>query len=235
MTGSELRGLFNIQYNNIFSGYAPGINDYEISVYLTKAVKELVQTYYTGQADGNSVDSTEELRELLAFYTKEKNISDLTITNSRFTFVESIVPLDNTIWYILSEFVQVNDNWIKVSPIPYGMLHAMLNNPFRQPNAYKAYRTEINGTTGVEFRVYTNETPSIYSINYIETPEPIIIDNLNNTLPGLQIDGKYSVNIPQYPNTWMWTLIVNRAVELATRDYKANDLSTQVQLNSRVQ
>ena len=83
------------------------------------------------------------------------------------------------------------------------MLHAMLNNPFRQPNAYKAYRTEINGTTGVEFRVYTKDAPTLYSMNYIETPDPIIIDNLNNTLPGLQIDGKNEINIPQYPNTWM--------------------------------
>ena len=97
MAGSELRNLFDIQYNNIFSGYAPGINDYERSIYLTKAVKELVQTYYTGQADGNSVDSTEELRELLAFYTKEKNISELQQTTSRFTFTESIIPLDNTV------------------------------------------------------------------------------------------------------------------------------------------
>jgi len=235
MTGSELRNLFNIQYNNIFSGYSPGLNDYDISLYLTKAVKELVQTYYTGQADGNPVDSTEELREILAFYTKEKTITDVTELTSKFPCVETSVPLDNSIWYILSEYVLIDETWIKARPIPYAMLHAFFNNPYRQPNAYKAYRTEINGVDGIEFRLYTKESITSYSINYIETPEPIIIENLNNTLQGLTIEGSSTINIPQYPNTWIWTLIVNRAVELATRDYKANDLSTQVQLNARVQ
>ena len=69
----------------------------------------------------------------------------------------------------------------------------------------------------------------------METPDVVIIDDLDKVVQGLTIEGKNSVTIPQYPNPWIWTLIINRAVELATRDYKENTLTSQVQLNARVQ
>lgn len=235
MTPLELRNLFNLQYNNIFSAAAPALNDYEISLYLTKAVKELVQTYYTGQADGNPVDSTEELRELLAFYTKEKNITEIISGNSKYNCEESIVSLDNNVWYILNEYILTNDRWLRVKPISYDQLHGLLTNPYKQPNAFRAYRVEQNSDEGLILKIYSKRCVDIYSINYIEVPEPIIISSLSDVLPGLTIESKATVNIPRYPNNWLWDLIINRAVELATRDYKSNDLNSQVQLNSRVQ
>lgn len=236
MTTSEVRNLFNVQYNDIFSGSAPGLNDYEISLYLTKAVRELVQTYYTGQADGNSADSNEELRELLAFYTLETTLTNMVLGDSKYSScLEYSVSLDNSVWYILNEYLLSNDKWIRVSPIAYDKLHNLLLNPYKQPNVFRAYRVEMNTDDGIVLKIYSKGEVSAYSFVYIKVPSPIIISDLNNTLQGLTIEGKKDTSIPQYPNNWIWDLIINRAVELATRDYKANDLNTQVQLNARVQ
>ena len=66
MTTKEISVEFDILYNNISSGAAPNLNEYEKSVFLTKAQRELVQMYYSGKnAHYNSFESDEEVRRYL--------------------------------------------------------------------------------------------------------------------------------------------------------------------------
>ena len=53
----------------------------------------------------------------------------------------------------------------------------------------------------------------------------------------LTIEGSSAASLPAVVinNPWFADLIINRAVELATRDYKANALETQMALNTRVE
>lgn len=46
MTAVEMRNLFNVLYNNIMSNQAPGLNEYEISVFLTKGEFEIVKNHF---------------------------------------------------------------------------------------------------------------------------------------------------------------------------------------------
>ena len=46
MTTQEFSDQFDVLYNNIGSDQAPGINEYEKSVFLTKAEKQLVREYF---------------------------------------------------------------------------------------------------------------------------------------------------------------------------------------------
>ena len=48
-TGQEIRDIFNLHYDNIMSAASPGLNDYEISLYLTQAHKEIIYNYYSGK------------------------------------------------------------------------------------------------------------------------------------------------------------------------------------------
>ena len=43
MTTSEFSNEFDVLYNNIASNAAPGINEYEKSVFLTRAQSEIVR------------------------------------------------------------------------------------------------------------------------------------------------------------------------------------------------
>lgn len=46
MTTKEFSNTFDILYNNITSNQAPGLNEYEKSVFLTKAQEELIKNYF---------------------------------------------------------------------------------------------------------------------------------------------------------------------------------------------
>lgn len=53
MTNPEFSHEFDILYNNIMSNSAPGLTEYEKSVFLTKAQEEIVKNYFTSIAGGN--------------------------------------------------------------------------------------------------------------------------------------------------------------------------------------
>ena len=53
MTANEFSQEFDILYNNIASNQAPGLTEYEKSVFLTKAQDEIIKNYFTGKPNGN--------------------------------------------------------------------------------------------------------------------------------------------------------------------------------------
>jgi len=48
LTITEFSNEFDILYNNIASNQAPGIDEYEKSVFLTKAQRQIVKAYFEG-------------------------------------------------------------------------------------------------------------------------------------------------------------------------------------------
>ena len=61
MTTSEFSNEFDVLYNNVTSNQAPGLDNYEKSVVLTKAQEEVVLGLYSGTS-GFSFEETEYLR-----------------------------------------------------------------------------------------------------------------------------------------------------------------------------
>ena len=55
MTITEFSDQFDVLYNNITSNQAPGLNEYEKSLFLTKAEKEIVKNYFTANSTGNTI------------------------------------------------------------------------------------------------------------------------------------------------------------------------------------
>lgn len=55
MTISEFSDQMDVLYNNITSNQAPGLNEYEKSLFLTKAEKEIVKNYFNPNSQGNTV------------------------------------------------------------------------------------------------------------------------------------------------------------------------------------
>ena len=53
MTAAEFSQEFDILYNNIASNQAPGLTEYEKSVFLTKAQDEIIKNYFTNKPNGN--------------------------------------------------------------------------------------------------------------------------------------------------------------------------------------
>ena len=54
MTNQEFSDEFDILYNNITSNKIPGLDEYEKSVFLTKAQSEILKEYFNARIDSSN-------------------------------------------------------------------------------------------------------------------------------------------------------------------------------------
>ena len=242
MTTAEFKNEFNIHYNAIATQSAPSIDDYELSVYLTKAQLEIVKNYYDPASNRklkgfeNSEKRRVDLKELVKeFDTNTEITTTLGLTNNSKFFK---VP-DET-FIIIYECLKCNINncgetELNVVPKTHDEFNIQYKNPFKRPNKNKVWRldiSKINNDKVVE--LITPYTVSNYKIRYIKYPKPIIISNLSTTFPGegLSIDGFTNAQTSEL-NEEIHREIVDRAVQLALRDYKPSNLESKIQLDQR--
>lgn len=217
MTNQEFSNEFDILYNNIMSNQAPGLDEYEKSVFLTQAQEEIVKAYYKGTNLGigpfeNTEDAREALSKLLTF--KYMQIGP-----------DNTVNLIDDIWYIVYEEVFNNntDQHIQVVPITLDEWHKIRNNPFRQPSKDRILKIAHSSNT-IQLLVLNNQILSDsevyrYYVKYIKQPNPIILVDLPNNLT---INGKQEqTNCGLHPS--IHRLILTQAVQLAAAAYKSNN------------
>ena len=157
MTTPEMSKLFDIRYDNISSNAAPGLNEYEKSVFLTQSQDELVKERYSPfnkikKGFEASQNRRGELRQLVKPWrvtsyatdsdTEENNAID---DNSKFF----LIPSD--IYYIIQEEVTlistdtcINGLKVKVIPITHDEYNISKTSPFRKPNKRKVWRMDLN-------------------------------------------------------------------------------------------
>jgi hypothetical protein len=242
MTVQEFKNEFNIHYNAIATQSAPSIDDYELSVYLTKAQLEIVKNYYDPASNRklkgfeNSEKRRVDLKELVKeFDTNTEITTTLGLTNNSKFFK---VP-DET-FIIIYECLKCNINncgetELNVVPKTHDEFNVQYKNPFKRPNKNKVWRldiSKINSDKVVE--LITPYTVSNYKIRYIKYPKPIIISDLSTTFPGEGLSINGFTNIQQCElNQEIHPEILDRAVELALRDYKPSNLESKIQLDQR--
>ena len=181
MTTVELSNEFDILYNNISSNQAPGLDEYEKSVFLTKAQEAVVTSLY------NSFEKTEADRELLASLVTYEVLSPVTDTPT-ITLITSIKKDPNLIFrlpkslmFIVGEELIVNKEKcgkkkINVRPVQIDELPKILDNPFNGVNSRQALRTNLSLGQDEQFvELYTNEKTFDYIMSYIKIPEPIML------------------------------------------------------------
>ena len=136
MTNEEFSNEFDILINNINTGLE--FDEYEKSVYLTKAQEEVVEGLYTGKITGDSFEGTEQLRRYLADLVKTVvlpcNKAPKGLSNNS---VFAVLPDD--LWFITYESVALNGDTpcingkeIQVVPVTQDEYHRIKGNPFRR-------------------------------------------------------------------------------------------------------
>jgi hypothetical protein len=243
MTVQEFKNEFNIHYNAIASNSAPSIDDYELSVYLTKAQLEIIKNNYNPSGnkykDGfeNSEKRRVDLKELIRDYVSTtKVVSNKHISNDSIFFT---IPDDVFITIYESAKIKSNDcyngNNINVYVKTHDEFNIQINNPFKKPDHDHIWRLDYSkiGITSVAELISLYDL-SEYKIRYLKYPKPIIVSNLNTTFPGenLTIDGIVQAQTSElHPS--IHREILDRAVELALRDYKPSGLESKIQIDQR--
>ena len=213
MTNSEFLIEFDILYNNISSNKAPGLNEYEKSVFLTKAQEQIVTELYSGRnTTYNSFEETEEQRRYLntLVETKVCNKHKNTIQNPFETVTNNstLFDLPNDVLFITYESARIDAKEVDVYPVSQDELSKILKNPFRGPSNNRVLRLDI-GDNIVE--LISIDDISSYKIRYIRKPNPIILTKLE---VGLSINGKSEGSECELDSSLHRT-ILDRAVALA--------------------
>lgn len=164
-------------------------DEYEKSLWLTKAQEELVIGLYTGRnASGESFESTEEERRYLSNLVKETSLSPISTSGNLVLGMGSsskFFTLPEDVWYITYENVHIDDakcdayNPMDVFPVTQDDYNKTKRNPFRGANDRRALRLDL--ADGV-IEIVCKYQVSSYYLRYLRKPQPIVLVDLPNNL-----------------------------------------------------
>lgn len=224
MTTQEFSNEFDVLYNNIMSNQAPGLDEYEKSVFLTKAQEEIVIGTYNGKNQfGDSFESTEEIRRYLSSLIKTYTTTDKKVEYTGLSKSSVFFELPDDLWFITYEAVNLKDDGlgcingenISVIPITQDEYHRIRKNPFRGTNERRALRLDLNNKVVEIISKYNIEK---YLVRYLSRPTPIILTDLTDNL---SING-ISVKTECELNPVIHRAILERAVTLAKISWASN-------------
>ena len=193
-------------------------DEYEKSLWLTKAQEEVVINLYNGKnAYGDSFESTEEIRRYLEGLVKTKVFSTADEVDGTGVSDNSVFfTLPDDLAFITMEQVVYGDNALgcyngkraDVYPVTQDEYSRIRDNPFRGPTKYKVVRLDAGGNKVELVSKYGLQS---YIVKYLAKPEPIILEDLPNALT---INGYGSANECKL-NTMLHQTILEKAVQMA--------------------
>ena len=209
MTVDDFSIEFDLLFNNIASNKAPGLNDYEKSLFLTQAQELVVRGLYS--SGEQSFESTEELTSYLSSVTKRMGFTSFE-KDELYGWTTYKVEIPSKVWYITLENGVVDNLPVEVIPVKQDMFLRTVRNPFRGPTGKRALR--ITRTDGDAVRLSEiipakGKELQSYEIHYVEKPKPIVLED------NIEIDGeilnRQTCCLPEN----MHRMVLIRAVELA--------------------
>lgn len=181
-------------YGNIDS---ISFDEYEKSIFLTKAQESIILDLYSGKNMYNDTfESSEEIRRYLNSLIKTYVCTEENIENYKIVSNSRLYRLPPDLWFITYESVDIDDKsagckngkTILVIPVSQDEFFRINRNPFRGANDRKALRLD-NYIDDSSFSEIVSKYDIVnYKIRYISRPNPIIIEDLPD---GLKINNIY--------------------------------------------
>ena len=145
MTIEEMSNQFDVHYNNITSNQAPGLDEYEKSVFLTKAQNELVKAYFSPALNKtqNGFDDSPirqaDFSTIISNCTLSKIINP---TNPLKCFDKRAIAyeLPADLFISLNEQLFSGSVPYTVVPITFIDYNRLMSKPYKYPLKYQAWR-----------------------------------------------------------------------------------------------
>lgn len=235
MTAQEFSSEFDLLYNNISSAQAPGLTEYEKSVFLTKAQDEIIKNYFTNVQGGNKYqqgieDSNKRYADFSALLT-------VAVLNAETT---NVVPFDDRgkifklpdgktdkkVMIVITEIFKTgkstseNENppltSYQVIPLKFDEYIRLMAKPSSDPlkrQVWKLMGNSESGNGSIEIVPHWKEKDNninILVLKYIRKPYPIILEDLSSQ--ELSIEGqtnqKTKITIDKSRYAFKGTLVV---------------------------
>lgn len=250
MTNTEFINEFDIFYNNIKSNEARGIDNYELSVLLTKAQEQLVFNFFNplGNKYGKGFENTEKRRRDLKKLVKNFFVSELDvnveINEDGFAgFKNVVIEIPSKVFFIIQEEAKISGISSSVLPIKHDELMLQKSNPYRKPLVNSLFSSvwrldsAVNDTFEETIELIIPKILEFeeYSMRYVKKPRPIIVTDLNDgefTGMNLSVDGISEETTCELDDI-MHRQILDRAVELALEASQRDRLQSFPQVASR--
>lgn len=248
MNVQEFSDRFDILYNGIANNSAPALDAFEKSYYLSKAQLQLVLNYFNPKGnkyqtgfEGSTIRRGDLKNLIVGATATDVN----TLNKPGLSSNSQFATLNNDILYIIQEQAKVsnatdtcyNNTYIKVKPVTHDEYNIQIENPFKRPDNTIIWRLDYQSSLGnsiVELIPGTGFSITEYAYRYIKFPDPIILVDLATTFPGegLSIDDVTAAQTSAL-SEGIHERILDRAVELASTDYKPERLAVKTQINQR--
>lgn len=220
MNVQELSNLFDtllqpyITKDNFGKQNALAFDEYEKSIFLTKAQEQIVLELY------QELEQSEEVRKYLSNLIKTDNYApvgeqDETLINNNFKSYK--VEISNDILFMIYEQCTlsdenncINNKIVSVVPTIHDDLDKVLKNPFKSPNSRKVIRLDFDN----KIELISKYNITNYKVRYLKKPNPIILVALEGNLSINNGDTKVSNG---ETNPILHERIVQRAVQLAVQ------------------
>ena len=238
----ELFNTFTVLYNNITSNQAPGLNPYEVGLFLTKAQNQLLQEYFNHRIDYTNAgyDRSEKRQIDFSYLIRTKEVEQQQ-SETGIVKIDSrskvFVVNDTDIMFVLNECVRDTNTYYTVMPLSYDVYTELMKAPYKYPVKGCAWRLENNYVNSTDSRDVQDEpTPTPpptpepdsyhfyevigkgltgtakYVVRYVKRPKPFILTDLSET--SLTIDGENTVMFGEIPMEFQ-DEVMERAVTLA--------------------
>ena len=198
MTLEELSNEFDVIVNSYDNSQSLVFNEYEKSIYLTKAQEYIIKDLY------RNYEGTEELNSYLKTLIKDKTYTIEDSTNIELNYPDNFL-------YILKEYANINttcksNSKVDVLPITQDEYNEVVENPFRG-SKLKVLRLEEN-----KIKLITDLPIISYTMTYLSNPSPIILVDLPN---GLTINNESKKSTTIETSESIHREILDKAVQLA--------------------
>lgn len=155
MTNNEFSNEFDVLYQNITSNQAPGLDEYEKSVFLSKAQDEIVKSYFDPKTnkpqegfDGSEKRQIDFSMLIVTEKAVESTVQPVQLFPLQHTKVFA-VP-DKILMFINESLTVTRDEsptYLTVVPLDYKEYNRLMSKPYKRPLKNQAWRILTNTTT----------------------------------------------------------------------------------------
>lgn len=255
MTNPELSNEFDVYYNNITSNQAPGLDEYEKSVFLTRGQDDVLKAYFDPRTNKShqGYDGSEIRQIDFSMVTVVKDYAGEAFTPALFDprANNKSVTMATDILMLINEILTVTRDgkteYLQIVPVMYNEYRRLMSKPYKRPLKPQAWRllNTSSESNKADLIVGPNDTILKYSIRYVKRPRPIILSPLGELTidgyVGAKADGTPTKNASEAVKGIGCELdpilhreILQRAVELAKAAY-TGDLQSQLALGQTSQ
>ena len=209
MNAQEFSSEFDLLYNNISSNQAPGLTEYEKSVFLTKAQYEIIKNNFTNVQGGNKYQQgIEDSEKRYADFSTLLTVVELnaktehTITFDErgkiFTLPDGDEEGNKKVMIVITEIFKTGNsssNLIsyQVIPLKFDEYIRLMSKPSSDPlkkQVWKLMGNNESGNGSIEIVPHWKDKDNTINkliLKYIRKPYPIILEDLSSQ--GLSIEG----------------------------------------------